>query len=764
MPARQWIAHVIAKLAGRFTGRARRARRTRSFHLELQPLEDRRVPATVVNVGTSFAGLDFNASGGTEPPDTSIAVGPNQVVETVNTTIAIYNKTTGALQSETPLATFFSPVGATANLFDPVVVYDPLAQRFIVCVAEEIDSPQQSYLDLAVSNSSDPTQGFVQMHRLNVLRHDAAGHALNGDYPTIGYNADAYVITSNMYPFGNSTQFDHVLVVTIPKSSVLGTNPSTFTDNLIDRPANIDFSLSAAQEVDAGPGAPIWFVEEDMSGSTGLNVVAMTNVLSANPSFTTYDLPVPAYAAAVSPHQPGGTLFSSGALDSRILGAELRGTTLVASQTVGSGADDHARWYQFTIASGTPALVQSGEIDAGAGVDTFTPAIGIAPNGAIGIAFIESSSSQFMSVYVAGRLPSDPVGTMSPPVLLQAGVQNYNGTRGGDYSGLGIDPVDGSFWGASEFANTESTNWGTWIAKLNLKFIQQTYPLMTMSSALTAGGARELFVVSHDHGLFKYQAAIGWTRIGGAGSIAAVSATTDASGLAVAFVVTSDHALYRYDDRSGWSAIGAPGTISAAYAGTDRTGAAVVYVFTTTDAFAEYSRSSGWSTIGAADTLLNAAPIGGGNVAVITADHSVFEYRGARWFRLTSSGFAGALAAITDPSGNPEVYVVTLDHALFVYHVQTGWTRLGDSGTIASVSAGSNAAGQGVLYALTTAGDFFRYSTASGWSLIGAAGTIRNFSATNSDQVFVVTADDSIFQFSPGSGWIRLTGSGFGLG
>src|SRR5205807_328601 len=137
-----------------------------------------------------------------------------------------------------------------------------------------------------------------------------------------------------------------------------------------------------------------------------------------------------------------------------------------------------------TIASGAPALVQSGEIDAGVGVDTFTPAIGIAPNGAIGIAFIESSSSQFMSVYVAGRLPSDPVGTMSPPVLLQAGVQNYNGTRGGDYSGLGIDPVDGSFWGASEFANTESTNWGTWIANFNLKFIAQAYPLTTMSSAV----------------------------------------------------------------------------------------------------------------------------------------------------------------------------------------------------------------------------------------------------------------------------------------
>src|SRR5690242_21841121 len=46
-------------------------------------------------VSLGFAGMDFNVTGGFVPPDTHAATGPDHIVETVNTEIAIYDRDTG---------------------------------------------------------------------------------------------------------------------------------------------------------------------------------------------------------------------------------------------------------------------------------------------------------------------------------------------------------------------------------------------------------------------------------------------------------------------------------------------------------------------------------------------------------------------------------------------------------------------------------------------------------------------------------------------
>src|ERR1044071_1249838 len=78
--------------------------------------------AAVISEG--FAGMDFNDTIGFVPPDTHAATSATHIVETVNTTIAIYNRTTGAaVLAPTDLATLFSSVGASDNLTDPIVAY-----------------------------------------------------------------------------------------------------------------------------------------------------------------------------------------------------------------------------------------------------------------------------------------------------------------------------------------------------------------------------------------------------------------------------------------------------------------------------------------------------------------------------------------------------------------------------------------------------------------------------------------------------------------
>src|ERR1044071_6160308 len=78
--------------------------------------------AAVISEG--FAGMNFNDTLGFVPPDTHAATSATLIVETVNTTIAIYNRTTGAaVLAPTDLATLFSSLGASDNLTHPVVAY-----------------------------------------------------------------------------------------------------------------------------------------------------------------------------------------------------------------------------------------------------------------------------------------------------------------------------------------------------------------------------------------------------------------------------------------------------------------------------------------------------------------------------------------------------------------------------------------------------------------------------------------------------------------
>jgi uncharacterized repeat protein (TIGR01451 family) len=149
--------------------------------------------------------------------------------------------------------------------------------------------------------------------------------------------------------------------------------------------------------------------------------------------------------------------------------------TIVATHTVAaSSTQDVAQWYAIDVSSGTPVLSQQGRVSAGNNTYLTYPGIDINASGAIGMSYIRQgtdSSTDYMSMYVTGRVSSDTAGTMETPVLVPSGAGQANYTdfanphREGDLSGISVDPSTGTFWAANEFANTQGTaNWGTAVA------------------------------------------------------------------------------------------------------------------------------------------------------------------------------------------------------------------------------------------------------------------------------------------------------------
>src|SRR5581483_4216818 len=236
-----------------------------------------------------------------------------------------------------------------------------------------------------------------------------------------------------------------------------------------------NFTLVAARMHGANSGDPMWLVEESPN-LNHIRVVKLTG-LTSTPVASSTDIPVASYGSfADAPQKGGGFKMDTG--DTSILHVESRGNRLVATHTIGVGGVAKARFYEFDI-SGTPSLTQQGTIDPGSAIYTYYPSIAIAPNGDLGMTFMQSSTQEFVSMYVTGQLSGSPSGTMQTPMLAKAGARNYtafdctnnDGCRAGDYSGITVDPeTTDTFCAANEYATSAaSENWGTWIACFTLQ-------------------------------------------------------------------------------------------------------------------------------------------------------------------------------------------------------------------------------------------------------------------------------------------------------
>src|SRR5262249_41387265 len=148
--------------------------------------------ASVLGVN-GFDGMIASQAGGSRPPDSDGAVGPSSFIEEINTAIAIYDKSTGALLpggTITNTFTFFSSLSPVSSAGDPVVVYNELTGRF--GVGAEDFSANKFYF--AISKTSNPTVSQSDWNFFSYNLDDSSPGIDGGDYPKIGYNADGFVV------------------------------------------------------------------------------------------------------------------------------------------------------------------------------------------------------------------------------------------------------------------------------------------------------------------------------------------------------------------------------------------------------------------------------------------------------------------------------------------------------------------------------------------------------------------------------------------
>ena len=212
------------------------------------------MPAPIMN----FEGLDNMSN--VLPPDTNGDVGREYYIQIVNATyVGIYDKETGTLATPPFLLSSLwppsDPCGASDD-GDPIALYDPLANRWLLSQFGNAFVGPPYYQCIAISQTSDPLGSW---YVYTFLVHNAKFN----DYPKFGVWPDAYYMAANQF---EGSEWAGQGVWAFDRASMLSGDPGTFVYfDLYD--VNYYFGGMLPADLDGfnppPSGAPGYFVEWD---------------------------------------------------------------------------------------------------------------------------------------------------------------------------------------------------------------------------------------------------------------------------------------------------------------------------------------------------------------------------------------------------------------------------------------------------------------------------------------------------------------------
>ena len=453
--------------------------------------------------GLNFDGVGVGLGGyspSSNPPDVNGRVGATQYVQWNNTSFAVFNKTTGALEYG-PAAgnTIFQALGgqcATHNDGDPVVSYDILAGRWVLSQFL-VGGPAGGYSHqcFAVSTTSDATGEYYL--------YDFITDPVNFvDYPHQGVWPDGYYMAAHIFSAGP---------IEVPIAV-----PGVFLQARVyvfEREKMIDGLPARMQSVDLGQqygllvgdldsltpppaGAPAFVLGPDavlfnVTDPTRVKVTwdpAPTIVATAGAPITVgvgsvpcvnnsngrdcVPQPSPAIGTDYLDNLSNHLMYRLAYRNNGTQAAPQERLVVSGPSTGSASAPAHGavEWFEFRHDGNPntqPTHFQSATYDPDASY-RWMPSIAMDKDGNIAMGYSKSSPTVKPGIYITGRLAGDPAGTMGAEIEMKAGegVQLAAGNRWGDYSAMTLDPIDQcTFYYTNEYLKANgSFNWSTRIA------------------------------------------------------------------------------------------------------------------------------------------------------------------------------------------------------------------------------------------------------------------------------------------------------------
>ena len=453
--------------------------------------------------GLSFDGWT-NLCGGCSPPDPVGEVGPNHYVAMANNDFAVYSKAGALLFGPVNINTLWAGFGGncqTENAGDPVVIYDQLADRWVLT---QFTSGGPNFFNcMAVSQTPDPTGSYFRYAFPTVPSINFP------DYPKWSVWPDAYYWSTR--EFANGSTFAGIGAYAVDRAAVIAGDPAAQVISFLATPASAGgmFNLGdgllpsdldgttlppagspayyvGSMDNGATYGAPqdaltLWKFHVDF-GTPGNSSFVLANTLPVSPVDTFMPAPCPTTRDCIPQPTTATKLDHLGYRQRPTYRLAYRnfGTheSLVTNQSVEAPATFAGiRWYEIRSPNSNPVIFQEGTYSPAAtdSIHRWMGSIAMDHAGNMALAYSASAAAgTFPSIWYTGRLAADPPGQMpqgEASMLDGTGAQTSTGHRWGDYTSLTLDPVtDCTFWYINEYYPvTSTTNW-------RLRIGQFTFP------------------------------------------------------------------------------------------------------------------------------------------------------------------------------------------------------------------------------------------------------------------------------------------------
>lgn len=435
--------------------------------------DQNRTSAGIASPGpiNNFNGLNDNST--SIPPDVNGAVGPNHIMVTLNTQVRIMDRN-GVAISTVSLNSFWSPLGGLTSTYDPKILYDHVAGRWLFCSSANPQSNTSSTL-LAVSKSSDPTQGW-NMYKVDVDATDTKWV----DYPSIGFNDRWITVQMNLFSMPNSTATSHQIYAW-DKSDVYNNGTGVYTKFEItnestaivcpsihyDNSTSKMFLLRVSSGNSAGKGT---LTMRTLSGTATAPVLSTPITIQTNNTWASSG----ANNTNFAPQLGVSSLIATN--DHRMRHVVVRDGKVWAVHSVFlplSGATRSAvQWWQFDTLGN---VQQRNIIEDPTGQRFYSfPSIAVNSKNDALIGYASFAPTQYASGAYSFRKSTDPINTFRDEYVFKYGENTYfkdfGGTRNrwGDYTNTVIDPTnDSTFWTIQEYAGATINTWATWWAHVN---------------------------------------------------------------------------------------------------------------------------------------------------------------------------------------------------------------------------------------------------------------------------------------------------------
>lgn len=383
-------------------------------------------------INTNFEGNNFHLG---NPSSNSVAISnTGWIIAVVNNSISYYDEFGNIALDSEPLSDFYSYLDLSGPIYNPQVVFDPVAERFIFAALHGTNL-SSTRLIVSFSFSQDPADGWWSYSFDNIAEEPDRWMG----QMRIGISAKDLYVTGKLFAENDDEYLSAILQIhkgTGYQGENLGYN---YWSDIQDEDNNqVGTLIPVSDGYDTGYGPGIYFLGAKEEGGNTLQFFEVTGDSDQGPFLSGYYYEYPAY----SPGQAGEQASSNVRLEvggcqiqSAFISSDILHFAHHSSLTDGSNG---IRYAELDLAAETLSYIELGGEGQSSAYPSITPFQLKSPEiRATLLHYSQSSSSGFPSTYV---LTLDQDLNPSYPLLVKGGESSIISVEGqvpwGRYSGI----------------------------------------------------------------------------------------------------------------------------------------------------------------------------------------------------------------------------------------------------------------------------------------------------------------------------------------